>query len=435
MNEKILLLNVHSSMNIGDAALLQGALQQLALNFPTGTVTLGMNNPESYQGSEKVIPSIFSWVHPVRAQAGRFWKVGGLILLLPATLVPALSQRWIGRSIYWLTPPSLRRIVKAYLDADLVVSAPGGYLFSSAHGISLLIVMYTLALALIAGKPVYLLPQSIGPIRHTWESRLLRWLLERARIVMVREPVSMQLLQSWRLKNPRLYLLPDMAFTLPVADPDDGIAWLSEQGIDPGDGRPRLGMTIINGGATDHGFRRQNAYENACAAAARWFVRQTGGRVIFLPQVWGPTPDQDDRLPARRVAAQLQDLNDAILCVDKPLSTEVLKAVYGQMDLFVGTRMHSNIFAIGEGVPMIAIGYQHKTWGIAAMAGLSEWVLDIQQVDEISLVSRMEALWLNRDACRQQLRQVLPGLIQGAQQAGVMVADDYAGLTQEKRNG
>ena len=435
MNEKILMLNVHSSMNVGDAALLQSALQQLAVNFPTATVTLSMNNPESYLGTERVLPSIFAWVHPIRAQTGAGWKISRLICLLPATLIPVLSQRWTGRARYWFTPVGLREIVGAYLAADLVLSAPGGYLFSSAHSISLLILIFSLALAMLAGKPVYLLPQSIGPIRHGWEGQLLRWLLQRVRIVMVREPVSLQLLQTCKVRNARIRLLPDMAFSLPAADANDGKAWLRAHGVDPGDGRPRLGMTMINWGAQDQGFDQQAAYERACAAAARWFVEQTGGRVFFFPQVWGPTPDQDDRIPARRVAEQLRDLSDAIFLVEKPLSIEQLKAIYGQMDIFIGTRMHSNIFTIGEAVPVIAIGYQHKTRGIAEMAGLSKWVMDIQQVDEKSLVSQLEALWLNREACRQDLRQVLPDLIHQAEQAGVMVAEDYAGLTQEKRNG
>jgi colanic acid/amylovoran biosynthesis protein len=435
MNEKILVLNVHSSMNVGDAALLQSAIQQLAVNFPDATLTLSMNNPESYLGAERVLPSIFAWVHPICAQAGAGWKIARLICLLPASLLPVLCQRWTGRPRYWLTPVGLRAMVDAYLTADLVVSAPGGYLYSSAHSISLLIIIYSLALALLAGKPVYLLPQSIGPIQHRWEGHLLRWLLQRVRIVMVREPVSLQLLQACKLRNARIWLLPDMAFSLPAADANDGKAWLCAHGIDSGDGRPRLGMTMINWGAQDQGFDRQAAYEQACAAAARWFVEHTGGRVFFFPQVWGPTPDQDDRIPARRVAKQLSDLTEAILLVEKPLSIEQLKAVYGQMDVFIGTRMHSNIFTIGEAVPVIAIGYQHKTRGIAEMAGLNKWVMDIQQVDEKSLVRQLEALWSNREVCRQELRQVLPDLIHQAEQAGVMVAEDYAGLTQEKRNG
>ena len=42
--------------------------------------------------------------------------------------------------------------------------------------------------------------------------------------------------------------------------------------------------------------------------------------------------------------------------------------------------MHSNIFALSETVPVIAIGYLHKTRGIASMLGMDRWVLDIQTI-------------------------------------------------------
>jgi polysaccharide pyruvyl transferase WcaK-like protein len=87
--ENILLLNVHSSMNLGDEALLQSALGQLRLNFPDSKIKLCMNESASYTGLEAVLPSIYSWVHPIGAQGETGWKYGRLIWLLPATLVQA----------------------------------------------------------------------------------------------------------------------------------------------------------------------------------------------------------------------------------------------------------------------------------------------------------------------------------------------------------
>ncbi len=430
---KILLLNVHSSMNVGDEALLQSALGQLRLNFPGSNITISMNESASYSGPETALPSIYSWVHPISAQGETGWKFGRLIWLLPASLIPILSMLWFKRAIFWVTPLALRPILNAYLEADLVAGTPGGYLYSSGRGVNLLLVMYTILMALLAGKPVYLLPQSIGPIKHGWERWCLRRLLEQVRIVMVREGVSLQLVQACKVRNPRVQLIPDMAFTLPGTALEEAEAWLGEQGIDAREERPRLGITMVNWGAQNKNFTRQDIYEQSCAAAARWFVEQIHGRVIFFPQVWGPTQDQDDRIPSRRVAEQLEDLAGAIHYVREPLPTTLLKTVYGKMDVFIGTRMHSNIFALSEAVPVIAIGYQHKTMGIATMAGIGEWVIDIQGVDEKVLVERLAALWEKRAGVRNQLRQTIPEIIHQSQQAGVMVRQDYTRLRQERR--
>jgi colanic acid/amylovoran biosynthesis protein len=431
--ENILLLNVHSSMNVGDEALLQSALGQLRLNFPDSKIKLCMNESASYTGPEAVLPSIYSWVHPIGAQGETGWKYGRLIWLLPATLVPILINRWFKRVIFWLTPYALRPMLDAYLEADLVAGTPGGYLYSSGRGINLLLVMYSIHLALLAGKPVYLLPQSIGPIKHSWERWFLRRLLEQVRLVMVREPVSLQLVQACGVQNSQVQLIPDMAFSLPGAAQAEAEAWMNKQGIDARDKRPRMGITMVNWGAQNKNFTRQEIYEKACAAAARWFVERIHGKVIFFPQVWGPTQDQDDRIPARRVAEQLQDLAGAIHYVSEPLPTSLLKAVYGKMDVFIGTRMHSNIFALSETVPVIAIGYQHKTRGIASMAGIGEWVIDMQEVNEKVLVDRLAALWEKRAGVSNQLRQTIPEIVRQSQQAGVLVRQDYTRLSQERR--
>jgi colanic acid/amylovoran biosynthesis protein len=431
--DKILLLNVHSSMNVGDEALLHSALEQFRMAFPGSQITLSMNDAASYTGAETALPSLYSWVHPVGPQEESGWKLRRLVWLLPASLIPVLSKRWFKRPIFWLTPTALRPILRAYLETDLAVGIPGGYLFSSGRGLSLLLVMVSIYLALLAEKPVYLLPQSIGPMRHGWEKWLLRRLLERVRMVMVREPVSLELVEACRVRNPQVKLMPDVAFGLPGAASEDADAWLREQGIDPEDEQPCLGITIVNWGAQNKTFTRQVVYEQACAAAARWFVAHTGGRVIFFPQVWGPTADQDDRIPARRVADGLQDIKESIHLVQEPLAMRLLKAVYGKMDIFIGTRMHSNIFALSEAVPVIAIGYQHKTRGIAAMVGMSDWVIDIQQVDENVLIERLEALWKNRQAVGEQLRKVMPEFIRQSQQAGMMVLLDITRMRQEER--
>jgi colanic acid/amylovoran biosynthesis protein len=187
-------------------------------------------------------------------------------------------------------------------------------------------------------------------------------------------------------------------------------------------------MTVIRWGAQNPRFTRQAEYEAACARAARFFIEQHDGQVVLFPQVWGPSVSQDDRVAARRVAEHLHDLNRVVFMIEDPLSPDLLKAVYGLTDLFVGTRMHSNIFCLSEGVPVIAIGYQPKTRGIIQMVGLERWMIDIERVSGQALIGLLEALWNERDSVREHLRRTIPLLVQQGSQAGVMIAADYAVL-------
>jgi colanic acid/amylovoran biosynthesis protein len=243
---------------------------------------------------------------------------------------------------------------------------------------------------------------------------------------MVREPISLSLLRSLGLPEGHGCVWPDLAFAFPAAPAAEAQEWLQLQGIYLASDKPLLGMTVLDWGAQNVRFARQAEYESACAEAARFFVEQCGGRVIVFPQVWGPSTPQDDRLAARRVAGLLADLGSLVLNVQEPLRPDLLKAVYGLMDLFVGTRMHSNIFALSQEVPVIAIGYQHKTRGIAQMVGLERWVVDIEQVDDETLVNMLADLWEKREAVHVHLRHVIPSLVEQASRAGSVIAADLA---------
>jgi colanic acid/amylovoran biosynthesis protein len=95
------------------------------------------------------------------------------------------------------------------------------------------------------------------------------------------------------------------------------------------------------------------------------------------------------------------------------------------MDIFIGTRMHSNIFALSQVVPVIAIGYQPKTQGILRMVGMEQWNLPIEQVEVQTLIRTLDDLWARRDELRVQLQARIPALIEEANQAGVLIAEDY----------
>ena len=170
----------------------------------------------------------------------------------------------------------------------------------------------------------------------------------------------------------------------------------------------------------------QARYEEAVATAIRGFVRSTGGRAILFVQVHGPDSAQDDRIPSRRVLESLSDVADRVALVDGWVEPSLLKATYGCMDLFLGTRLHSNLFALTEGVPVVAVGYQYKTRGILRMLGLEEWMVDIDGALAETLEPMVLRAWQQREALRSRLAAALVEVRRQTAQAGALLAEDYA---------
>jgi colanic acid/amylovoran biosynthesis protein len=466
----ILIINLHSSRNAGDHVLLEVTLQQLSIHFPGATFTLAMNDPASYAryaaedgrlGRQvQVVDSFFGWFragspYPPLQRLGRALLVGWWLLLslLLALLIRLLrevqpsttsarepqegnhtlsSQRpsplpGEGVCWLWLLPARPRATLHAYFNADLIVSCPGNFIYSRGYGagLTLVVPILTTLFGWLLGKPLYMMPQTIGPLWRGWERPLVRWMLNRMRLILLRDITSVELLQKLGFSAQHYHLLPDVAFVFAGRSHTEGRAALENLGI-PDLPRPALGVTLINWGAQNPRFRRQAAYEAAVASALQTFIQEVDGLVVLFAQVCGPTPADDDRLPARRVQQQLAaaGYGQQTFVVDE-VEAPLLKAMYGCMELFLGSRLHSNIFALGEHVPVVAIAYQDKTWGVMEMLGMRDWVIDIEQVEAPLLEEKLRALWCERGQVQQQIQAKMTLIRDQTKQACTLIAADF----------
>jgi colanic acid/amylovoran biosynthesis protein len=435
MSKKILLVNVHSNANIGDSALTKIAIELLKTNFPGATVTLSMDDPESWDGDEPVIPSFLTWIKFTQDPNRSHWRLNGIVALIIYSLIIGISYRYFKKSLYSFIPKDRRSLLKAYADADLVVSTAGGFLYSSGKaGITFFYNFFILALAILLGKPLYLLPQSIGPLYRERDKRMVQWLLSRARLVMLREKISLELVKSLKLDHSRYFLIPDIAFGLQGASHLKAREWLSKKGIHVCSDKPRLGITVINWGAENFRFQRQSEYEQAIFETAQWFMQKYDGEVFFYTQVFGPSPSQYDQIVTKRLGEKLAEelnANENVHIIIEKIPPHLLQALYGELDIFIGTRMHSNIFALNQGTPVIAIGYQYKTIGITEMADLGKWTIDIEEVTGPILIDKLNELWLTRQEVRKKIEVKVAVLANEINRAGLLICNDFSTTQKE----
>ena len=269
------------------------------------------------------------------------------------------------------------------------------------------------------------MPHTIGPLNRRWEQFLVKWVAKRTEITFVRDMISFDELKRLGIPSIRYRAVPDLAFAYPHCDPELGRKLLSAHGFSESETTPLLGVTMMNWGEQTPSFKNQFVYETAVAHAIKMFVEKYKGKVILFSQVRGPTYEEDDRVSARRVFQQVQDLKDNVAIIEEDVTTEKLKSAYSFMDLFLGTRLHSNIFAISEGVPALMIEYRYKTRGVMEFLNLESWVIDIHKIQNSDVSDKLELLWVNRDQVQDEIKAVLPNIIQSASQVGKEIAKHY----------
>lgn len=430
---RILVTNAHSVENAGDRVLLEVTLEQLRENFPACEITVAINSTRGLDAlsGATYVGSFTGWFKSTVGDADR-WRRRALLMLpwlaLQSWLI-AFTHRYLRHA--WPMPRDCarRNLLQAYCAADLLVSCPGNFFFSgSGLGIPFLLSVFAVAYGWLLGKPLYMMPQTIGPLTRRRERWLLAGLLRRMRFVALRDTPSLATVTALGVPAGRCHVLPDIAF-LYRGSGDLGpfealLAPLAGTALP----RPYVGVTVIDWAAMTRRFGRQAIYEQAVAASLSAFLTEHGGTVFIFPQVTGPSRAEDDRIPARRVAALLAAYLERVVQVDSAWTPGQLKAAYGRMDLFLGTRLHSNIFALTAGALVLAIAYQYKTHGIMGMLGLSEWVIDIMDVDESRLTEWLESLWDRRAEVKALVQQKLPALQCEARKAAAWIAADYRRL-------
>lgn len=425
---KILIINVHSTDNRGDAALLEMAIKCLRNVFPQSLVIIAANDADNLETNESKVGSFAYWMHRVSEKGTMRWQLLDTIKILAASLWALITYRLFGYPLFLGVQCAKKETIKTYFEADLVVSAPGNFLYSSGKiGLMFLVIAYTMGYALLAGKPLYLLPQSVGPLHRKRDQKLLKLILNHARIVMLRDPLSLNEVLNMGVNRSRCRLVPDLAFAYPSASPEEAVRCLRAWGIDVNTDRPLLGVTTINWGDRIGAEALQKRYEDALTEAVRYFLDRFGGRALFFAQVRSKALIDDDLITAKRIAARLGGDN-RVWVVEEKLPSSLLKAIYGLMDVFIGTRMHSNIFALSQGVPVIAIAYFPKTRGIMQMLGLDRWVLDISTITPETLISRVIELWQEREELRSVIRRKVNGLIEEIPMVSQYIVSDFASL-------
>ncbi|WP_459943153.1 polysaccharide pyruvyl transferase family protein [Deferrisoma palaeochoriense] len=313
---------------------------------------------------------------------------GGRVL---GTAIGSLARAAWGASVLrscgpnaWvrLAPTQVKAGCRAIAEANLVVVKGGGFLYGGSTPRDLFFmarILYPIWVAVSLGKPVVVLPHSIGPFRGRVAEYFARSILNRVTTIMVREEPSAEELRRIGVVRPRVEVVPDVAFGMKPAEPQPEDLAL----IPPlrSNRRGYVGLTVRPWdfpGYPDT-VQRYQRYLKSIASAVRCIVQEYRRDVIIWPQVIGPDPRENDLVAVQDLTRFLD--GDGVTVVEKDLHPAVLAGLYSRMDAMIGTRMHSVIFALLSAVPCLAISYHGtKAPGIMRRFGLEEFVLDIGEL-------------------------------------------------------
>jgi colanic acid/amylovoran biosynthesis protein len=344
-------------------------------------------------------------------------------VLLPLYLLQIIYLTiWVMKYRIGVPLPLGRRknSMRAILEADLVLVSGGGFL-NDNYKPAILGRLYELFLAHLLKKPVGIYAHSIGPFNSRFYRLLARLVFRRAQIITVREKVSEKIVRDMDLFVPNI-VVPDAAFAMPARHKSDDDVIIQLDGEDKE-------LVSISVREWDY-YAKEGGHEQYIETMSKVAdsLVDKGYRIIFCSTCSGYGGySRDDRITAEEVIEGMRNKNSVHVIRDHT-GPHTLIEMYSRMKFHIGTRMHSNIFALLGGTPVVAIGYEHKTLGMMERLGMKNLVVDINEFSDEDVQRRIDDVLLNYDDYKGQISRIIPELRREAVETPDLILDAIKGL-------
>lgn len=392
----ILLTHWYTRQNKGDAAISSVMIRELRKTFPKVKLKLLSMEPEKNRKTFENTPVLSSFFALSIYQNNHY-----LARILSTVWTVFFSTLWATIYRYtkielYVNQKNLLLILKAYKNSNLILAVGGGYLngkSSLQSSLTLILQLHAIVIGLILKKPTILFSQSIGPFEKKWQKLAAAFVLKHVQLILVREKLSKNNLLKIGIPSSLIRVTVDAAFLF------------GNNKID----KKRSKKKQINVGVTIRRWfnsKKQEALEKEIALFID-YLAQHNCNVVFLPQVTTAEHHDDDRVVARRIY-NLVENKSRVICEEKDYSYTHIYKEYAKLDILVGMRMHSNIFALTSGTPVLAIAYEHKTTEIMKDLGLSKFVLPVEKITAKQLTKLFTIIRTDRLEYTKRLKKVIP---------------------------
>lgn len=249
----------------------------------------------------------------------------------------------------------------AFRRCDIVLDISGGDSFADIYGASRILKMIAAEnIALLAGRPLVVSPQTIGPFENPRIRRIALNLMRRAAVVATRDDPSTRFAREMGFKG-EIIEASDVAFRM-TYDPPPAVV---------PDAPVKVGLNVsgllVNGGYTqDNMFGLTVDYPKLARDMVACFASMDGVETHMVGHVLSESqPVEDDRIAGAKLAAEFPNVKVAP-AFKTPIEA---KSYIAGMDYFVGARMHACIAALTTGVAVMPTAYSRKFAGVFGTVG------------------------------------------------------------------
>lgn len=395
---RITIINFHTRLNKGSTALLNSMMNTLNAFLPETKFTIFSYHTDYNQFPVEIFKN--------QVISLNLLQTFETLVVLLRCWIWSVINRYSNKNVHFLIN---NKKLKRYYYSDIIINT-GGDGLTEDYG-SPFSYFSNILIAILLGKPVVIYAESIGPFKKYWNKIIANLILNRVKLITLREEKSKEHLDAIGVTKPSIFITADSAFLLESATQQDIKNILRKEGIHKS-GNPLIGLSvskiISNYGFLNHKCKR-TAYEEyvkIMAKVVKYLIENLNATVVFIPHVI--IPHSDDRHVAEDILNLLNNENN-VISIKNEYTPEELKGIIGHCDLFIGARMHACIASTSMLVPTIAIAYSHKThWVIGKMLNQEKYVIDIKDFSYDLVLLKVKETWREREKIKRELGEKIP---------------------------
>ena len=296
------------------------------------------------------------------------------------------------------------KIIKAYKECDVVVSAPGGPYFGDIYSGHEILHWFYVWLAVVYKKPLFLYAPSAGPFENKMLNPVRKYFYRKFKVLSLREDISRGYLDKLLGGKEEIVVTADSAI-------QQSIKPLDKQEYFVGDNNIYLNKFIVAISAIEYKFpdcknpqEKQAQYTSALLQCIEHIADRKNAHFLFIPQLYGKVHSD---VPYLEYLVSNLPAHATWEIVDKNYNSDMQRAIFGMSDLCIASRYHPIIFASSSGVPGIGIYYEHKAIGFMRLMGIEEFAFDIRDLNSNLMLEKIDKAIDNRE----ELKELMKGKI------------------------
>ena len=269
---------------------------------------------------------------------------------------------------------SVFKIGRLLRRTKLYISGGGTLMQDATSTRSLLYYLFSIRQAHRRGCKVMLYGCGVGPIsKERNQKRTAKVLNRYVNIISVRDRYSIDTLEQLGVTEPEIHLNADPALLIDPPDTDELRSYLRRSGLVEGKSYVMIALRPWDGFTEKIG---------AFAAAAEYLHREYG----LIPLLYAMEPARDEAA----VKAVAEKIHCPHLVLSAGTNGAEILALVRRMSLVISMRLHTLIFASGQGVPVVGIVYDPKVSGFLDYLG-QDLYLPLQEVNLGALADLIDA--------------------------------------------